>query len=126
MRRFLLLLALVPAGIGGARGAPTVEIGGGPYEIEARDGLEPAAFLRPGTPQLFPVGQDDSGPSPRPLVRRPGSPGLRPGLPLPPDGRAAAFQARHTDHRQFAARLAMQRAGRIGFPTTAPPPFTLV
>ena len=126
MRRILLLLALVAAGVGSGPGGGSTVATDGPYEISARDGAQPAAFLRPGVPQLSALGPADSGPSPGPVFRRQASPHAHARLPLPLDARAAAFEARQDDHRQFAARFAMQRAGRNAFPSTAPPPFPLV
>ncbi|MBW3554988.1 MAG: hypothetical protein KY466_15890 [Gemmatimonadetes bacterium] len=126
MRRTLILLALFLAGIGGTRSAHSAAPAAGVHEIASLDGATSAAFLRSAglTPSV--AWQEGSGPAPRPLHRRPGL------LPAPNElvgdfrARAAAFRARSTTHRRYAAPLALSRAGRASFNTTTPPPFRVV
>ena len=126
MRRTLILLALSVAGMGGSGtahpGAPVA----GMHEIAPVDGSLSAAFLRSAAGSVAVAWQDGSGPAPRPLFRRSGALSAR-NAPL---GRShahgPAFRAQCAAHRDYAARLALSRAGGTSFNTTTPPPSRVV
>ena len=126
MRRTLILLAVLLAGIGGTRPAHPPAPTTGVHEIAAPDGAAAAAFLRSATGALSAAWQEGSGPAPRPLHRRPGPVAALHAFAGSPSARGPAYRARCTAHGGYAAPLALERAGRTSFSTTTPPPFRVV
>ena len=72
MRRALLVLALLVAGLAGRQAEPPAD-GGVSYSLAAADGLESAGALRSGPPTVGGLGLDGSASSPR---KQPGRDGL--------------------------------------------------
>lgn len=131
MRRLLILLALFVAGLGPS--APFLETTS-PLEhqpvatfagVEAAASVEAAAALRAVAPPGAGVWLDGSTASPRGVPRR-----SRPAATRDDDfvasAHAAASRARRSDSSAYLSRDALARAGRLSFPTHAPPPFRFV
>lgn len=126
MRRTLLLLGLLVAGLGGGGYDDPVRAVGSPHEITADAAVSSAAIVRATSPVVLPAPENNAGPGPHPAVRRGGGQALAFVDPPHLAGRAAAFGARRAQHRKYAAPHAAARAGLLSSPTTAPPPFPLV
>lgn len=126
MRRTLMLLALLVAGIGGdGVAAPAVAVVGH-HEISAGDVLGPAAFARSASQGHGSIRLDGSGPAPRLSSLRSDLPEILDRRPLRLASRNAAFEARVRTYRQYANLLARARTALVSSPTTAPPPFLLI
>lgn len=126
MRRTLMLLALLAGGFWGAAAPQSAPVAGDLHEIAPADRIAPAAFARSGIAVLPSVLHEGSGPAPRPVSGAADVPRGHGWLSfrLPPLD--AAFAARCAEHLHYAATIALERAGRLSFHTTAPPPFPLI
>lgn len=121
MRRTLLLLALLVAGLGGA--VPGDSARSGDVDAFGSSAFQASAggLLVPGT------GLDSAGPGPRPLSRRGDSAVHGSATLLQRRQLDAAWVSRATEHLQFAGRLALARSGSLtSAPSTAPPSFPLI
>lgn len=125
MRRTLMLLALLVAGMEGAGTPQPLATAAGAHGIAGTDGVGPAAFVRSAGGGAQATWQEGSGPGPRPLGRRRD---LLAPTPLSAllSARAAACAAQAITHRAYAAPHALARAGLPAFHTTAPPPLRVV
>lgn len=125
MRRNLILLAVLLAGIGGAGTPEPTAPAAGVQGIAAVDGLLPTAFVRPAPVLLSAAWQEGSGAAPRPVTTRLDL--LASGwLDASASSLQARFEARSATYRGYAVPFALARAGRSSFNTTTPPPFRIV
>ena len=122
MRRTLILMALLGAGGGESRTADPPAPAGGVHAIAALQAAIHAPFLRSAPGTLPAAWQEGSGPAPRTGYRRPCVLPAGEALAARPSARDAAFGARATAHRSYAASHALSRAGLTSFNTATPPP----
>lgn len=123
MRRILIVLALLVAGLWGERADAPPADGRGSDRITQAAGSGPVAFLRPGSSLPVPAWQEAPASAPWAHSR---STAVARGPDSGAATRGAAFAARASGHREHTSSLALLRAGYRSFHTATPPPFRFV
>lgn len=126
MRRTLMLLAVLLAGLGGT-GAPTAQLpAAAAHALSTAEDATAAALLRSAGTPLTAAWQEGSGPDPRPLSRRPHVAPRAGALVAALTSRSEPFRARAATHRAHTTPLALTLAGRFSSSPSTPPPFRSV